>query len=48
MVAQKNIKKGEEIFISYINEQMSYGDRQEKLKQMYFFDCTCDKCKYRW
>jgi hypothetical protein len=48
MVANKHIKKGEEIFISYINESMSYSDRQEKLKEMYFFECKCEKCRYRW
>jgi len=48
MIAKKNIKKGEELTISYINEQMSFSDRQEKLKQMYLFECKCEKCKYRW
>eukprot|EP01126_Amoeba_proteus_P000562 TRINITY_DN1015_c0_g3_i1.p1 TRINITY_DN1015_c0_g3~~TRINITY_DN1015_c0_g3_i1.p1 ORF type:complete len:360 (+),score=66.90 TRINITY_DN1015_c0_g3_i1:474-1553(+) len=48
MIAKRKIKKGEELTISYINEEMSYLDRQAKLKEMYFFECKCEKCHYRW
>jgi tetratricopeptide (TPR) repeat protein len=48
MIALKDIKAGEELTISYIDKDMDYRDRQAKLKEMYLFDCACDRCKYRW
>lgn len=48
MIALKDIKQGEELTISYVNKDMDYTDRQAKLKEMYLFDCKCDRCKYRW
>lgn len=45
MVACREIRKGEELFISYIDESMPFQQRQEKLKAMYLFDCTCPKCQ---
>jgi len=48
MIALKDIKENEELTISYIDKEMDYSDRQAKLKEMYMFDCKCDRCKYRW
>ena len=41
--AKKEIKKGEQIFISYIEDQ-KYEDRKIKLSQ-YGFDCKCLACQ---
>eukprot|EP01121_Diplochlamys_sp_Union-15-3_P009584 TRINITY_DN2612_c0_g1_i5.p1 TRINITY_DN2612_c0_g1~~TRINITY_DN2612_c0_g1_i5.p1 ORF type:complete len:274 (+),score=37.66 TRINITY_DN2612_c0_g1_i5:478-1299(+) len=42
--ALKDIKMGEELFISYIDENQSYEERQQSLKFPYLFDCKCEKC----
>ena len=39
------IKKGEEVFISYIDNTDPYYRRQTQLKQRYCFECQCSKCK---
>lgn len=39
------IKKGEQIFISYIDTTSHYKIRQKELSERYFFDCQCSKCK---
>ncbi|KAJ4296189.1 hypothetical protein N0V90_006233 [Kalmusia sp. IMI 367209] len=41
----KDIKKNEEIFISYIDPTMSYARRQSELQQRWFFTCRCTKCQ---
>jgi len=40
----KDIRKGEEVFDSYINYNMPYADRRERLKRVYGFDCNCVMC----
>ena len=45
LFAARNIKKGEEISISYINNAMDYDDRQALLEYPYRFTCICEKCK---
>jgi len=44
VVAQNNIKKREEIFVSYVSLSLNKLQRKEKLK-MYDFECMCDRCK---
>ena len=46
VVANWNIKKGDEICISYIDleSQSSYADRQEACKE-YLFNCACEICQ---
>ncbi|KAK5581182.1 hypothetical protein RB653_001212 [Dictyostelium firmibasis] len=39
------LKKGQEINISYINENLAYTQRQKLLKENYSFNCSCKKCK---
>jgi len=48
MVALKDIAVGEELCISYIDHTKDYDTRQSILKEMYLFDCKCEKCVYRW
>ncbi|KAJ5867215.1 hypothetical protein N7534_001768 [Penicillium rubens] len=43
--AMRPIKKGEQIFISYIDTTTPYDIRRNELKERYFFDCQCTKCK---
>ncbi|KAJ5501274.1 Zinc finger MYND-type [Penicillium expansum] len=38
-------KKGEQIFISYIDTTTPYDIRRNELKERYFFDCQCTKCQ---
>ncbi|KAF8346577.1 SET domain-containing protein [Amanita rubescens] len=42
--ALRPIKKGEQIFISYIYLLQSRSDRQEHLQSSYAFACTCPSC----
>ncbi|KAN0047607.1 hypothetical protein ACTA71_001990 [Dictyostelium dimigraforme] len=39
------LKKGQEINISYINEDLSFNQRHKLLKENYSFNCNCKKCK---
>eukprot|EP00658_Telonema_sp_P-2_P042897 TRINITY_DN30860_c0_g1_i1.p1 TRINITY_DN30860_c0_g1~~TRINITY_DN30860_c0_g1_i1.p1 ORF type:complete len:242 (-),score=67.22 TRINITY_DN30860_c0_g1_i1:28-753(-) len=39
------IKAGDEICISYIDEDMTFYERQEQLAEHYLFDCGCSKCE---
>lgn len=43
--AMRPIKKGEQIFISYIDTTTPYDIRRNELKERYFFDCQCTKCE---
>ncbi|KAK4486856.1 hypothetical protein RD792_006164, partial [Penstemon davidsonii] len=43
IIALKPISKGEEITISYIDEELSYEERQESLAD-YGFRCECPRC----
>jgi SET domain-containing protein len=40
--AEKFIKKGEEITISYVGG--NYSERQNRLKMQYGFNCNCKTC----
>jgi hypothetical protein len=40
------IKKGEEVFISYIDNTDPFYRRQTQLKQRYNFECQCSKCQF--
>ncbi|KAJ5542318.1 hypothetical protein N7535_004738 [Penicillium sp. DV-2018c] len=42
--AMRPIKKGEQIFIQYIDTTAPRDVRRSELKQRYFFDCQCTKC----
>ncbi|KAF2099382.1 hypothetical protein NA57DRAFT_74883 [Rhizodiscina lignyota] len=41
----KPIGKDEEIFISYIDVTNPFARRQDELKERYFFNCKCSKCR---
>ncbi|KAI1488256.1 hypothetical protein F5X96DRAFT_671861 [Biscogniauxia mediterranea] len=43
--ANQEIKKDEEIFISYIEPMPHRAHRQESLKRRYHFDCSCPRCE---
>ena len=45
LLAMRNIKKGEEVFTSYIESKQCYDDRRKKLKDTFGFECVCDYCK---
>ncbi|KAK9448972.1 uncharacterized protein V1518DRAFT_450943 [Limtongia smithiae] len=40
----RNITKGEELFISYIDNTQSYPERIEQLQKRYYFTCDCPSC----
>ncbi|KAF7857178.1 hypothetical protein EAF04_009419 [Stromatinia cepivora] len=44
MFAERNIKKGEEMFISYIGKGDSLKDRRRKLMPWFGMECACHKC----
>ncbi|RJE20264.1 hypothetical protein PHISCL_07397 [Aspergillus sclerotialis] len=42
--AIRPIKRGEQVFISYVDTTNPYQTRQIELAERYFFDCQCSKC----
>lgn len=40
----RQIEKGEEVVISYIDNSLPYRNRQRELRERYFFTCQCRKC----
>jgi hypothetical protein len=42
--ARKDIKQGEQVFISYLQNYMPKVVRQESLQKMFYFQCNCDWC----
>src|SRR6266498_2479244 len=43
----RDIKRGEEITISYIDSTNPFAMRQAQLKERYFFTCKCGLCQKR-
>ena len=44
LYAERPIRKGEEIFIAYVNHFQPKQQRQYALWGMYTFRCQCTKC----
>jgi SET domain-containing protein len=45
IVALRDIKKGEEITINYLDcDKLNVTERRKLLKQKYLFECMCDYC----
>ncbi|KAL1957992.1 hypothetical protein VTO42DRAFT_5204 [Malbranchea cinnamomea] len=42
--ALREIKSGEQVFISYVDNTNPFELRQKELLERYFFECTCPKC----
>ncbi|CAK3911680.1 SET domain and MYND-type zinc finger 6 [Lecanosticta acicola] len=42
--ASKPIKKGDEIFMKYVDVSNPFSVRQAQLRESYFFRCRCSKC----
>jgi len=45
VIAIKEIKKGEELCFSYIDEEAPYEERQRQLQKLYLFQCRCSRCE---
>jgi SET and MYND domain-containing protein len=45
VVAIRPVAAGDELLISYIDEDMDWSSRQKRLKEKYMFECDCPKCK---
>ena len=43
----REINKGEEITSNYISSFYSFKERQEKLKKLWGFKCSCKLCEFR-
>ncbi|KAJ3199343.1 SET and MYND domain-containing protein 3 [Entophlyctis luteolus] len=43
--AKKNIKKGEIVTLSYVDPSWNRENRQQYLKDVYYFDCLCVRCE---
>lgn len=39
------IKKGDQVFVSYIDTTQTREERRHELKDRYFFTCHCEKCE---
>ena len=44
MRAARDIDRGEELFISYIDADMPFEQRQQRLQFAYGFVCKCARC----
>jgi len=44
ILAKRSIKSGEEIVMSYIDEELPYKQRKQDLSFSYSFECECRKC----
>eukprot|EP01122_Echinamoeba_exundans_P009885 TRINITY_DN355_c0_g1_i10.p1 TRINITY_DN355_c0_g1~~TRINITY_DN355_c0_g1_i10.p1 ORF type:complete len:489 (-),score=48.55 TRINITY_DN355_c0_g1_i10:1216-2682(-) len=44
VLALTRIKRGDELVISYIDEEGPFAQRKQQLHQFYSFECTCAKC----
>lgn len=42
--ALKKIAKGDEVEISYVDNSMPLQMRRTELKNLYLFDCNCERC----
>eukprot|EP01117_Protostelium_nocturnum_P017830 TRINITY_DN732_c0_g1_i4.p1 TRINITY_DN732_c0_g1~~TRINITY_DN732_c0_g1_i4.p1 ORF type:complete len:205 (+),score=0.42 TRINITY_DN732_c0_g1_i4:640-1254(+) len=45
VIALREIKKGEQLCFSYIDEEQPCSSRQQQLWDRYLFHCKCHKCK---
>ncbi|KAJ3062312.1 hypothetical protein HDU98_001811, partial [Podochytrium sp. JEL0797] len=47
MIAKRDIKMGEQVTLSYVTQACDRGreERQKYLKDVYYFDCMCDRCE---
>ena len=45
LFARRDIEKGEEITVGYLDTGMCREDRQKKLREAYLFDCKCERCE---
>jgi hypothetical protein len=43
-VVTKPVKKGEQLFLCYVDKQLAFNLRQWRLSTQYFFDCRCTRC----
>ena len=44
LTALRDLKKDEEITISYVDSSLPYLERRRRLKDLYAFDCGCQRC----
>lgn len=45
VAAAKPIRAGDELTTSYVDVNLDVMQRQKKLKEGYFFDCNCERCR---
>ena len=44
LMATRNISKGEQVFISYVDDGIPKSERVQNLKSTYYFECKCEWC----
>jgi hypothetical protein len=42
--AVQDIEEGQEVLITYLGQAAPYAERQQSLRNKFFFDCKCDLC----
>jgi hypothetical protein len=42
--ALRDVKEGEELCISYVEESEPKRERRKTLRENFYFDCSCHKC----
>ena len=45
LLVRKDIRKGEELTITYVYPSLSREEKREELKREFGFDCACKECK---
>ncbi|KAK7688770.1 hypothetical protein QCA50_008309 [Cerrena zonata] len=44
LIAKKDIQPGEELFITYVNPNLSVAERRKQLLEWGFGECNCERC----
>ncbi|WWC85427.1 uncharacterized protein L201_000290 [Kwoniella dendrophila CBS 6074] len=44
IIVKKTVHPGDELFISYVNQNLSRDERRSKLREQYGFWCFCNRC----
>eukprot|EP00727_Mastigamoeba_balamuthi_P011703 m51a1_g7155 hypothetical protein (391) ;mRNA; f:343257-345021 len=45
VVAARDVRAGEELLVSYVDEEQPREQRRAELRRRYHFDCLCDRCR---
>jgi hypothetical protein len=44
LISQQELRAGQEVTIAYCDENLPRSKRREHLRDMYRFECRCERC----